>query len=534
MNHKQSVIACAAVFAAPLFLASNAALAGGSGSPCAAEPTAFTAFDFSDTLTVLLSGATAPSKNLSSKVREMFTKNGSAQNECYTYQDDNGNANLTVLSDMGKLHFAHFGKMRADSDIPESLRNKKVLFIKRDEGGSVWGVNPVARGSRVRTLAVDSTNCTATIGGVWRCSIAGIDPGFPNADTSANNGRVPDFGVSDVEPAMFKSPFNVEFGQEQLTSDEAARLTPSASQTLMMGFVTTNAVSSAVAITRAQYGNLLMGNIRDWRTIDPSIAESDAKKHVIICRRVPGSGTQASYNWYFNNFPCQNQFAGTVAPARMIDDSIPERTGSGTTLDPYKYNPADGFLVLENSGSGDVRNCMQKAQNGGKHTFLAEDKSTYEVDFGAGGYRAVAVLSLDSLGNENGWNFRTQDGSGRYLPSTQACVGGDTCTGVPPSKQNLLQGAYDFAVELSFQIRNTAVNNPQGDNTPALSGDKLTFYNEFLRRVSDPTLTNNSNAALPNLFTPVISAAGAITNNVARAMRGFPTANSCKPLQFLF
>jgi hypothetical protein len=89
-------------------------------------------------------------------------------------------------------------------------------------------------------------------------------------------------------------------------------------------------------------------------------------------------------------------------------------------------------------------------------------------------------------------------------------------------------------VEVTFQRRNTTVNNAQGDNTAPPTGAKLELINELVRRVSAPELTNNSNASLPSLFTPAFDASGNITNNVARAMRGFPTANTCKPLQNLF
>lgn len=535
MQLKKSVIACAVALAAPLMFSANDATAQ-SGPACAAAP-AFGPFDFSNTLTVYLSGATAPSVNLSNQVKGMFTKDG-ANAQCHTYHDDAGNPAETVTSRLGRLYFAHLGQMRSDTDIPAALRGKKVLFVKRDEGGSVWGVNPVARAPRMRSLAIDATNCNGTVAGVWRCSIAGIDPGFPNADTAQNNGRVSDFGVSDVEPAMFKGPLNVEAGQDQLTADEVGRLLSTASTSLMMGVVATNALTNTT-ITRAQYANALMGNIRDWKQVDSTIPAADPKSHVVVCRRVQGSGTQTSYNWYFNNFPCQTGAAGTVNPARMNDDSVSLVGGSGDNInDPITFDASLGFTVVENSGSSDVRNCLRIAQQGGDHTFVGDDKKFYKIQFPGGGYRAVGVLSLDSLGNAgaggnaNGWHFRPLDGAGVYNASTQACNG--TCTGIVPSKQNLLQGTYDFAVEVTFQRRNVAVNNAQNDNTQPPSGDKLEFINELVRRVSAPTLTNNSNAALPSLFTPDFAADGTITNNVARAMRGFPTANTCKPLQYLF
>jgi hypothetical protein len=304
----------------------------------------------------------------------------------------------------------------------------------------------------------------------------------------------------------------------------------------MMGIVTTNAVPTTTKVTRAQYGNMIMGNTRDWAQVDATLA---GKNQVVVCRRVQGSGTQTSYNWYFNNFPCQQGVAGTVSPSRMIADSESFVGGTGTQLDPFTFDASIGYTVVENSGSGDVRNCLRIANNGGDHTFVGDDKNFYKVQFPGGGYRAIGVLSLDSLANanpnNNGWYFRPLDGAGMYNVNNQTCASGaGTCTGIEPSKQNLLQGAYDFAVEVTFQRRNTTVNNAQGDNTAPPTGAKLELINELVRRVSAPELTNNSNASLPSLFTPAFDASGNITNNVARAMRGFPTANTCKPLQNLF
>jgi hypothetical protein len=223
----------------------------------------------------------------------------------------------------------------------------------------------------------------------------------------------------------------------------------------------------------------------------------------------------------------------------MIADSESFVGGTGTQLDPFTFDASIGYTVVENSGSGDVRNCLRIANNGGDHTFVGDDKNFYKVQFPGGGYRAIGVLSLDSLANanpnNNGWYFRPLDGAGMYNVNNQTCASGaGTCTGIEPSKQNLLQGAYDFAVEVTFQRRNTTVNNAQGDNTAPPTGAKLELINELVRRVSAPELTNNSNASLPSLFTPAFDASGNITNNVARAMRGFPTANTCKPLQNLF
>jgi len=142
------------------------------------------------------------------------------------------------------------------------------------------------------------------------------------------------------------------------------------------------------------------------------------------------------------------------------------------------------------------------------------------VDFGTGGYGAVAVLSVDSLGKSsnaaNGWSYRALDGAGMYYDSDAgtAVVPASTGTGVHPSKVNLIEGKYEFASEVTMQYRND------------LTGVKKTFADFFIARAGSPAFnTNPWVAALPPTYDPTTTA------NVAKATRG---GNMCKPLQKLY
>jgi hypothetical protein len=409
--------------------------------------------------------------------------------------------------------------------VPESLAGKKVLLIKRSTGGSVFGVNPVARAEALAVLQVGdglggAGACTATTGSYnYKCPVVGIDPGV---GSPTGEELVPDFGVSDVSPAMFKEPFNVEFGASQLSPGEVADLTIKGVNTIAMGLAVTNAIPSTTYLSKAVYGALLAGNIGDWTQVDPSLAPA-AGTQVLVCRRVPGSGTQTSYNWFFNNFPCTTESiagTGSTVPTRMADSASGIVSGSGTTADPYVIDPSQGYTVLENSSSGNVADCMTKAAAGGVHTFKDEEGKSYSVDFGTGGYGAVAVLSVDSLGKSsnaaNGWSYRALDGAGMYYDSDAgtAVVPASTGTGVHPSKANLIEGNYEFASEVTMQYRNS------------LTGVKKTFADFFIARAGSPAFnTNPWVAALPPTYDPTTTA------NVAKATRG---GNMCKPLQKLY
>ncbi len=473
---------------------------------------------------IVMSGATAPDGFIKSAAEEML-KPGFV-----TYRNND-------LSGAFQ-HRAWYGQAKAG--IPGVAENTPILFVKRSKGGSVWGVNPVARASRIESL--DFSTC-ATGGAAdgttynYFCATKGLDPDSPDFnDPSKNNGVVSDMGVSDVAPALFKAPYNVEFGQTQLTNAEVAALTALPVNTLIMSFVATNSVPLSTRITRADYGNMLMGKIQDWTQIDANLT---GNTQVVVCRRVNGSGTQASYNWYFNNFPCQSAFAGAIPPASMQADSASGITGgTGTPADPFLIDPTQGYTVVNNSTSGNVRDCLNRAQtkvNHVNHTFTGDDGKTYRILFANSSepFKAIGVLSLDSYGSDGtNWTFRNMDGAGSFTPATQTASAG--ATGIAPSKANLLSGAWDFAVELTMQYRNKTVVNSQGDSVAAIAGTKKAFADELIKRSGDPAkIALNSKqlayAAVPDFNDPFANA-----TNEAQVALGSRGGNMCTPLQRLY
>lgn len=505
---------------------------------------AFALFDPIDvpsasTTKIYLTGATAPDGFIAGAVTDMLDVGFK------TYRNDD-------LSQAFQYR-AWFGAAKAG--IPGVTAGTAVLLIKRSKGGSVWGVDPVALGSRIQSL--DFTTCGASGAHVadgttytYLCGTKGLDPDSPNfTSATLNTGDVSDVGVSDVAPFMFKGPYNLEFGTlvalPAITNASINggggldALDIKAVNTLMMGIVATNSVPATTRFSTVDYANMLAGNVQTWSKVDPSLTTGNT--HVVVCRRVNGSGTQASYNWYFNHFPCQNAFAGVMAPADMTADSASGIVnGDGSVGFPFEIDPTVGLTVVNNSTSGDVRNCLIKANTFADHAFKGDDGFNYLIKFSNSTtpFRAIGLLSVDSYnstgsgsnGEGTNWTFRMLDGAGTYAPGTDVASVG--ATGTAPSKANLLSGAYPFAAELTMQYRKLAVKNPQGDSIAALAaGTKKAFTDEFIKRAGDPVKIGlNSKhkafAALPELYSAI--------TNPAQVAKGYRKGNMCAPLKRLY
>jgi hypothetical protein len=498
-----------------------------------------------DSNVIFFSGASAPDNFLASVIGGMFQP---------------GFTSVTGIGDA--VNYRAFVGTAA-AGIPGITAGTPLILIKRSQGGSVFGVDPVAKAQLIRTLAVKSASCIEGANATtYTCPIVGTDP---VGNTNGTGGAVPDIGVSDVEPALFKTPFNTENGTGQLTNAELTSLISLPVNQLMMGIVATNAVTATTNLSRSQFGGALAGKIDTWDTIENSTNGSP----MVVCRRVNGSGTQASYNWFFTGFPCNAASSGFLGtpPADVTNSFGYDGAHTGTTLDPFIIDPTAGLTIVENSGSGDVRNCLSSAYYGVDHFVQGDSGKYYRVTFSGvtgtpvgtiasttagapaitrgGPSKAIGNLSFDSFGNANsafayrppvingttgaitnpntytfandpsglsnsGWSFRQLDGAGVFNGATQAVTAGPG-TGISPSKTNLVNGKYDFVVELTMQRRNS------------LSALKTSFFNNLRTRLG--ATTNTTNVAFATL--PDIASWATNPTTVNKFSRG---GNTCAPL----
>ncbi|MCL5059406.1 MAG: hypothetical protein M1449_02095 [Candidatus Thermoplasmatota archaeon] len=219
-----------------------------------------------------------------------------------------------------------------------------------------------------------------------------------------------------------------------------------------------------------------------------------------------------------------------TAPQEPAESTVFSATYVWPT-DKGNYLAAYGVISESDVAAlGDVANCLKNAQAHTDHKIKADNGKWYVTRFGnsVDPFKAIAVLSADSYGKENGWTYRNIYGAGSFAPATQTASAG--ATGIAPSKANLLTGAWELAVELTMQYRNANVTNVQGDTISALTGVKKAFADELIKRSGDPAKIDlNAKkqvyAALPDYYDP--TAGGVFTAHTAL---GSHQGNMCKPM----
>lgn len=390
---------------------------------------------------VYISGASAVKKGFSSIINTLFS------GTTYWFAEGPKSDYLAVAGQLA----AATGTWNAGDN---------VIIIYRTGGGSVYGVNPVARAEAITSLNVTDASCGASGTGT------STDPYICTQDT-----RVPDAGVSDVAPFLFKSPTNTEgeVAAPSLTEAELADLAATPIYGLSFGIPVTSNVSASVKFNRATVAAIMAGNIGTWDQVDSSLSGD-----IVICRRTPGSGTQAVMNLWAGNFPCSPTLANIPADR----DSTGLTWDNATNTFTHTANTG-GLVVIENFASGDVATCLDKAVTGGTYTTKDRDGNNVTVDFGTGGHKAIGVLSMDSLGKSKStgnWQFRSLDGAGTIVQDVAGAAPTTSGDGKFPTLATYENGDWDLQGWVSFNVPSRT------------TGNKLALANAFLAKAQNPAI----------------------------------------------
>jgi hypothetical protein len=467
---------------------------------------------------VFISGASAVQKGFSALVANLLNN--------VVYFNNDG---VTALGSSGYLAVAGNLKVAAGTGATAWPAGSAVIVIYRNSGGSVYGVNSVARATSIQSLNVTAAACALPTVISPTTGLATTNPGNGTAATpyscpSAN--RVPDAGMSDVAPIFFTNPVNTEgeIADTALTTAERALLTVKPMYAQAFGVPVTKNVEATAMFNRATVAAIMSGQIADWSSVAGATAGD-----IVICRRTPGSGSQAVVNMWAGNYPC-NANAQQVPLTR--DDSPAWDAGTRT------FTLANGAgqgtpIVIENDSSANVRSCLDKAVTGG--TLTVKDRggvNNATVNFGTpgdgtfpvGGYKAIGVLSLDSVGSSlttGNWQFRSLNGAGQVTGDGLSTTVGPvtTGTGTFPTVAALNTGDWDMQGWTSFNIP-----------TARTTGSKLAFVNQFVAEAQNPTIlaavkeTKWTASAIPtgtNAGTQTLNVSYANGNQCAPLSRGF-------------
>ncbi|MGK2899633.1 MAG: hypothetical protein ACSLE9_13260 [Burkholderiaceae bacterium] len=393
------------------------------------------------TLKVYVGGASA----LSAAIGGLFTQNCNAATRTdYTYP---------TSTSFGKIFTC---TLNATNDFGVGAID--VMFQKRDAGGSGIGVYPVANNTAIDFI--DPSTCTGPASGTGTCTTL-----FQ---------RAADGGVSDVEPAMFAASANTP--PEFVGTSIGSNYTSVPINSTIFGLAVSNALylklqadqgtAGRPTVSQAAVGQMLRSGFAydtiAWKLLLPNTVDGTENSQVTICRRVNGSGTQASANRFWLEYPFNSGVS--MEPAVGGDSSV---SAHGTT--------AASLYVVENSATADSRNCMTAANT-------------------AGGF-AIGHISLENA-ETAAWKFvkiggqepsRDEAKAGRYAYFFEST--GQTSTLAPANVQSFLNSFFAGAglpsnlAQLSAPVQNGVMANPTVCPDPFGSGtpNEIAFCSRVTR-----------------------------------------------------
>jgi hypothetical protein len=409
-----------------------------------------------------------------------------------------------------------------------ALGGKKVLLSYNSGGGSGNGVFPVAKQTSPvgPTLRTASNLFRAQLTNILPANCSGTAPAF-TCTTAATTNVYSDAGVSDLEPALMKFALNKPpaFAAESLSDSDIGQLDLGSQNQVIFGITASKALfdelalAQGVALPSLPYtaiASILSGklngpdNFLGWRLLFPEgyvfsgATGGSEDGEVGICRRVNGSGTQATSNVLFLNYGCAPTAAQPVGASASVPGNLKVTEGSDNTA---------------------VKACLTTAHNSASNKF------------------AIGLQSLENLPS---------------VDSASVTPAGNTIDkwahiaidGVAPTRANVKAGLYPYVVEQTMFWNNNYLNSFRNGTTGAAYAlaagvsitDIKTFLTKFRATAGDPLVLDSitfPDPSVRNGYAAIASAtyiyndadpgAQGLANKeyVSRGSRG---GDSCKPM----
>lgn len=231
--------------------------------------------------------------------------------------------------------------------LPPSIAGRNAIVYYRSEGGSVYGVGPLAKNTQVKRLLVNNSCTTATAPAFGNCNVSGYSL---TTDTGTGNlvNSLVDLGVSDVEPSRFVGENWPSVGTSALGSQPTTVQFNTLSSQTATGTVFGILVNSSVAVddlSRQDINSIFTGQYGTWDQVAAVNNTVDASGDITVCRREQGSGTQVSASIYFNAQGCPVGYPFVTAPAGPLFGNLVVEAGTSSTMNTCVANNANSIGI---------------------------------------------------------------------------------------------------------------------------------------------------------------------------------------------
>jgi hypothetical protein len=269
--------------------------------------------------------------------------------------------NLYQASPTANQDFRAYSCTLNTAGLPASIAGRNAIVYYRAEGGSVYGVGPLAKNVQVKRLVVNAACSVATAPAFGNCPVTGYSLTTDTATSGNLANQLVDLGVSDVEPSRFVGENWPATGTSALGSQPTpAQLNALASQTAtgtVFGILVNDDLTDVSDLSRQDINSIFTGQYGDWSQVASANNVGQAEGVITVCRREPGSGTQTSASIYFNGQGCPVGYPFVIAPTGPLFENPVIENGTSSTMNT---------CVANNSGAIGIQTYTATAPAGTK------------------------------------------------------------------------------------------------------------------------------------------------------------------------
>jgi len=246
-----------------------------------------------------------------------------------------GTLDLYQASPANNQDFRAYSCTLNAAGLPASIAGRTAVVYYRSEGGSVYGVGPLAKNLQVKRLLLNSSCVRATPPNFGTCSVTGYNLTTDGVTSGNLVNSLVDLGVSDVEPARFTGENWPAAGTSGLggqpTSAQFGTISAQTATGTVFGILV-NANLAVEDLSRQDINSIFTGQYGTWDQVAKVNNTVEASGEIKVCRREPGSGTQTSASIYFNGLGCPAGYPFVTAPAGPLFGNEVIENGTSTTM----------------------------------------------------------------------------------------------------------------------------------------------------------------------------------------------------------